>query len=135
MSMAIGGFVITSDGRRDQMEPIVFPDDDDVRKVLNRVACSSGVVDLRYRAAPAEGPYKLVLYVEDGLFLPMLNEYDRDGEHQVRTLDCVESEKGLVTLLGEKYPSSATTTDLVLVCDLFLEFLRTGDVSKGVMTY
>lgn len=133
MSMAIGGLIITSDGSRDQMEPIVSPNDDDVRKVLNSVACSSGVVDLRYRSAPDEGPYKLVLYIEDGLFLPMLNEYDRDGEHQLRTLDCVESEKGLVTLLGEKYPSSATTADLVLVCDLFLEFLRTGDVSKNVM--
>ena len=135
MSMAIGGFVIASDGSRDQLEPIVCPNDDDVWKSLNRVASSGGVVDLRHESAPDEGPYKLVLYVEGGLFLPMLNEYDRDGEHQLRTLNCVESKKGLVTLLGEKYPASATTADLVLVCDLFLEFLRTGDVSKGIMTY
>jgi hypothetical protein len=61
MSMAIGGFVIASDGSRDQLEPIVCPNDDDVRKSLNRVARSGGVVDLRHQPAPDEGPYKLVL--------------------------------------------------------------------------
>lgn len=100
MSMVIEGYVITSDGSRDQLEPVVCPNDDDVRKALNRVASSSGVVDLRHRSAPDEGLHKSVLYVDDGVLLPMLNEYGRDGERQPRTLDSIESEKGLVTLLG-----------------------------------
>jgi hypothetical protein len=59
--------------------------------------------------------HKMALYVDDGVFLPMLNESDRDGEHHLRTLDHAESEKGLVPLLGEKYPASATTSDLAPV--------------------
>ncbi|MFV8601854.1 DUF6911 family protein [Ralstonia pseudosolanacearum] len=36
-------------------------------------------------------------------------------------------------MLGEMYPAKAVTSNSILVCSVFVEFSKVGDVSSGLM--
>lgn len=133
MSMVFGGYIVDSNGGRHQLEAVVDPEAFVVRDVLSFISERSGVITMR-RQLECEGqPYELVLYVESGNFLLMLSEYDKDGEHGVRTLTDLNSKNELVSILGEMYPARAITRDLELVYAVFIEFARAGNVSADIM--
>ncbi len=133
MSMVFGGYIVDSNGGRHQLEVVVDPEEFVIRDVLSSISERSGVITMR-RQLECEGqPYELVLYVESGNFLLMLSEYDRDGEHGVRTLTDLNSKNELVSILGEMYPARAVTRDVELVRTVFIEFARAGNVSADIM--
>ncbi|MCF4987436.1 DUF6911 family protein [Pseudomonas syringae] len=133
MSMIFGGYIIDSNSGRHQLEVVVDPEEFVVRDVLSSISKRSGVITMR-RQLECEGqPYELVLYVESGNFLLMLSEYGSDGEHDVRTLTALNSKNEFVSILGDMYPVRSVTRDLELVYTVFIEFARTGNVSKDTM--
>lgn len=134
MSITFGGYVIASDGGRNQLEIVVDPDESDIRNVLVLISRASGVVTMRCTPGSEGSPDKLTLYVEAGNFLPMLGEYDSDGEYNVRTLNDISVKNELMVVLGEKYPARAVTRDINLVFSILLGFSRTGNVSSDLMT-
>ncbi|MGZ7460254.1 DUF6911 family protein [Pseudomonas sp. Ma2-10] len=133
MSMVFGGYLIGADGDRHQLEAILDPNELVIRDVLNSIGKCSGVVKMRCQSESEGCPYELALHVENEKFLLMLCEYDKDGEHDVRTLTDLNSKNELVSILGEKYPARAVARDLELVCAIFIEFARTGNVSANIM--
>lgn len=133
MSMVFGGYIIDADGYRHQLEAIMDPEELDVRGVLTSIGKGSGVIKMRCQSESEGRPYELALYVEGENFLLMLSEYDKDGEHVVRTMTDLNSKNELVSILGEMYPARAVTRDLEIVCAIFIEFARTGNVSADIM--
>lgn len=133
MSMVFGGYIVDSDGGRRQLKVVFDPEELIIRDVLTSVGKSSGVVKMRRQFESEGHPYELALYVENGNFLLMLSEYEEDGEHNVRTLTDLNSKNELISVLGEKYPARAVTRDIELVCAVFIEFCRVGDVSTDIM--
>jgi hypothetical protein len=133
MSMVFGGYIVDSDGGRRQLKVVLDPEELIIRDALTSVGKSSGVVKMRCQSESEGHPYELALYVENGNFLLMLSEYEEDGEHNVRTLTDLNSKNELISVLGEKYPARAVTRDIELVCAVFIEFCRVGDVSTDIM--
>jgi len=82
---------------------------------------------------PEIGPYELMLYAENGKFLLMLNEYDEDGDTNVRTISVDGVANELIPILGECYPAKAVTHNFQFVYSIFKEFAYRGDVSKEIM--
>lgn len=133
MSMVFGGYIVGADGGRHQLEVILDPEELCIRDVLTSVVKSSGVVKMQCQPESEGRPYELALYIESENFLLALSEYDRDGEHCVRTLTDLNSKNELVSILGEMYPARAVTRDIEFVCAIFIEFARTGNVSADIM--
>lgn len=133
MSMVFGGYIVDADGGRHQLEAIMDPEELDVRGVLTSIGKGSGVIKMWCQSESEDRPYELALYVESEKFLLMLSEYDKDGEHVVRTITDLNSKNELVSILGEMYPARAVTRDVEIVCALFVEFARTGNVSADIM--
>ncbi|HJR33065.1 MAG TPA: hypothetical protein VJ889_30435 [Pseudomonas sp.] len=133
MSMVLGGYIVDSNGGRHQLEVILDPEELVIRDVLISISELSGVITMRCQPECEGHPYELALYVESGNFLLMLSEYDRDGEHNVRTLTDLNSKNELISVLGEKYPARAVTRDIELVCSVFIGFSRVRDVSADIM--
>ncbi|MGP6489978.1 DUF6911 family protein [Duffyella gerundensis] len=133
MSMIFGGYIVDSSGARHQLKVVEDPEEFVIRDVLSSISECSGVITMRHELECEGQPYELVLYLESGNFLVMLSEYDRDGEHGVRTLTDLNSQNELVSILGEMYPARAVTRDVELVYTVFIEFARTGNVSADIM--
>lgn len=133
MNMVFGGYIVDSNGDHRQLKVISDPEELVIRDVLISCSKSSGVVKMQCQPESEGRPYELALYVENEKFLLMLNEYDKDGEHNVRTLSDLNSKNELVSILGEKYPARAVTRDVELVCAIFIEFARTENVSADIM--
>ena len=133
MNMVFGGYIVDSNGDHRQLKVISDPEELVIRDVLISCSKSSGVVKMQCQPESEGRPYELALYVENEKFLLMLNEYDKDGEHNVRTLTDLNSKNELVSILGEKYPARAVTRDVELVCAVFIEFARTENVPADIM--
>ncbi|WP_445178661.1 DUF6911 family protein [Pseudomonas sp. McL0111] len=133
MSMVFGGYIVDADGYRHQLEAIMDPEGLDVRGVLTSIGKGSGVIKMRCESESEGRPYELALYVESENFLLMLSEYDKDGEHVVRTMTDLNSKNELVSILGEMYPARAVIHDVEIVCAIFIEFARSGNVSVDIM--
>ncbi|SEU12702.1 DUF6911 family protein [Pseudomonas graminis] len=133
MSMVFGGYIVDADGYRHQLEAIMDPEELDVRGVLTSIGKGSGVIKMRCESESEGRPYELALYVESESFFLMLSEYDKDGEHVVRAMTDLNSKNELVSILGEMYPARAVTHDVEIVCSIFIEFARSGNVSVDIM--
>ncbi|WPO98263.1 hypothetical protein SFA35_16615 [Pseudomonas sp. HR96] len=133
MSMVFGGYIVDADGYRHQLKAIMDPEELDVRGVLTSIGKGSGVIKMRCEPESEGRPYELALYFESENFLLMLSEYDKDGEHVVRTMTNLNSKNELVSILGEMYTSRAVTHDVEIVCAIFIEFARSGNVSVDIM--
>jgi len=93
MNMVFGGYIVDSNGDHRQLKVISDPEELVIRDVLISCSKSSGVVKMQCQPESEGRPYELALYVENEKFLLMLNEYDKDGEHNVRTLTDLNSKK------------------------------------------
>lgn len=135
MSFILGGYTIGSEGRRQQLEIIVDPDELVIRELLLSISKGAAVIKIQSTHASQFHPYELALYAESGEFLLMLSEYNAEGDHSVRTLVSSGAKEEIVTvsILGEKYPVTAVTRDIKLVVAVFTEFALTGNVSKELM--
>lgn len=133
MKTIFGGYTVSTDSPRKQLPVTHNPDDLTIDKTVAIVAENSGVLNMRFDPAPEFGPYELTMYAENGQFLLMLNEVAEDGESDTRTLTNISSKNELVSILGEKYPAKAVTHDIALVCLIFKDFSRTGDVSSALL--
>ena len=134
MKLIFGGYISGADGSRNQLGPLVDPDDEAVKKTVTLVAGNTGVLGLRHDPTPKSGPCELILYAENGRLLLMLNEHAVDGEHNTRTLTDNSLPNKLVSILGEMYPAKAVTNDLKLACRMFREFAHSGTVANGSLT-
>jgi hypothetical protein len=129
--MTLGGY-FKKDGVRHQLPLSVNPNalviEDFIRKVANT---GNGVVALRCQPLPEIGPYELTLSIEGVVFLLVLSEHDKAGEHHVRTPTNEKLENHMIHILEEMYPAKATTDDINFVIEVFKEFAVSGDVSKN----
>lgn len=126
----LGGYLIGVDGVRNQLPIVSNPSCSIVDDVVKRVvSLGKGVVVLRYKSIPENGPYELELHVDSGRFLLILNVNDEDGGHSVRTPTSKGGEGGYAIVLGGEYPASAVVHNVDFVCSVFNEFLLVGNVS------
>lgn len=131
----LGGYLINSDNVRHQLSAKLNPSNSNTEDLIKRVSSAGkGVVVMRCKPSPEYGPYELEMHVDSGKFLLMLNGYDEDGDHSVRTITNKNMPNGLMTILGEKYPAKAVTYDVGFVCNVFNEFARLGNVSADLLS-
>lgn len=133
MKTVIGGYLIGSDGGRNQFGPFCDPTGGLIEQLVERFAGSNGVLVLRVDPTPETGPYELNLYADRQAFLLMLSEIGDDGDETVRTLFSTDREDSLSSLFGEPYPNAAITHDLEVVKRVFKEFAATGNVSRRLL--
>lgn len=95
-----------------------------------------GVIILTNKSAEDEvDPESLTLYFEQGNYLLMLLDYDDEGYIDVRTLYNPAAPHGVMqNILGEPYGATTIVQDLDVVKRCFIEFNKTGNVSKELMT-
>lgn len=129
MTTIFGGYVVNDDVRV-QLDVAYNPDKQRIEKAIRLVAERKGVIKMVLNPAPDIGPFELLLYAEEGTFLLMLNEMNADGDVTVRTLTKEAPQDEGVSLLGDRYPKSATTRSRQLVNEVFVEFAQTGNVSS-----
>ena len=133
MNTIIGGYFIGEDLQRHQIPVVTNPSSDSIDKTLLDLKDANGIIELSIEPQPDIGPHELALYVEDGNYLLMLSEYDKDGDVDVRTISTDGAENGLMSILGESYPAKAVTDNFQLISSIFKEFALKGDVSKEIM--
>jgi len=133
--MILGGYYVGVDGIRTQLPIFFHPSASNIKEsIMKIVEASQGVVTIRYQQIPETGPYELDVYVDSGNFILMLNEFDEDGENNVRTLNCGNTaESKFVFILGEKYPVQAITRDISHVYLILKEFIQTRNVSTALL--
>ena len=129
IEMVLGGYFIDDAGIRHQLTPSLNPERQEVINMVHKIAeTKKAVLTAQFKETPNEGSYKLDVYIDSGTFLPLLNVFDEDGDHYVRTSTNEHAANDWVIMLGEKYPASATTGDIDFVCDVLNEFICSGDV-------
>lgn len=135
MNTILGGYILGMDLERQQLPTISDPDYHSVEEALLSLKESNGIIGLRLRLQPEPetGPYELTMYSDSGHFLLMLNEYDDDGDSNVRTINQSRSDSALIPILGDCYSANSITRDFQLVCSIFEEFIDTGNVSEHLM--
>lgn len=130
ISTRLGGFLYDASGARQQIPMVFNPDGLTIKAAIEKVTVAgSGIIVLSNTGNPEFGPEKLELYMENGNFLLMLGVNEEDGDYSVRTLPNGNVKKGLMTVMGEKYPAEAVTTDVGRVLEAFNEFSQSGDVA------
>lgn len=133
--LIFGGFLIDAAGNRHQLPVVMAPTDSVIDEAVKKVVgAGMGILGIEHRPQLETGPYEIVLYVDAGNFLLMLNEYADDGEHLVRTLTNNEAPNDLISILGEKYPAKAVIGDMNFVCSILKEFAATGNVSADLLS-
>ncbi|MDO3529647.1 DUF6911 family protein [Ralstonia pseudosolanacearum] len=131
--MTFGGYVIGSNEARNQLPLVINPISEEISKRVSAVSGGVGVLAMRPDPAPEFGPLELTLYAEGGCFLLLLTEISEDSECNVRTLTNEDAASDFVSILGETYPAKAVTSNSMLVCSVFVEFSKVGDVSSGLI--
>jgi hypothetical protein len=111
------------------------PTEEQVEKAIRALAMKYGTAEMKISPEPEVGPYELTMYAEDGRYLVTLGENGADGEFHFRTVDVEDRENVLIYLQGNTYPNRAITEDIDLVARIFMEFYRTGEVSKDLLPY
>ncbi|WP_238923202.1 DUF6911 family protein [Achromobacter ruhlandii] len=134
MNVTIGGYLVMPRKGRTQLQVLQNPDSAALDERLQEYAKGlPGVLVARLDPLPKFGPYKLRLYAEEFNYLLMLEEYSGNGDCLVRTLRASAADT-FKTIFGEPYPAAAITTDFLLVCQMFKEFVERHDVSKEMMS-
>lgn len=133
MNTILGGYILGVDSERQQLPTISDPNYQSVEGALLSLKESNGVIGLRLQPEPETGPYELTMYSDNGHFLLMLNEYDDDGDSNVRSINQSRSDSELIPILGDYYSANSITCDFQLVCSIFEEFIDTGNVSEHLM--
>ena len=133
MNIILGGYILGMDSERQQLPTITDPNYDSVKEALLSLKKSNGVIGLRLQPEPESGPYELMMYSDSGQFLIMLNEYDDDGDSNVRTVNQSISDKELIPIMGDFYSANTITRDFEFVCSIFEDFINTGNVSEQLM--
>lgn len=134
MNTILGGYILDMDSERQQLPTIFDPNYHAVEGALLSLKESNGVIGLRLQPEPDTGPYELTMYSDNGHFLLMFNEYDDDGDSNVRTINQSGSDGDLISILGDYYSANSITCDFQLVCTIFEEFIDTGNVSEHLMS-
>ena len=106
-----------------------------VGEAIRALAMKYGTARIDISPEPEVGPYSLKLYAEEGRYLVTLGENGEDGEFHFRTMDVEDRENVLTYLQGNTYPNRAITEDIDTVARIFMEFYRTGDVSRELLPY
>jgi hypothetical protein len=106
-----------------------------VGEAIRALAMKYGTARIDISPEPEVGPYCLKLYAEDGRYLVTLDENGADGEFHFRTMDVEDCEDMPSTMHGEYFPNWSMTKDIDLVARIFMEFYRTGDVSKDLLPH
>ncbi len=134
INLILGGYLVDARGDRYQLpvvsSPLILLIGDTIKKVSR---AGKGVVALRRQPQPESGPYELEVHVDSGNYLLMLNVFDENGEHFVRTPMEENAENNFIDVLGEKYPVQAVKRDINFVCAVFKEFAQTGNVSTELL--
>jgi hypothetical protein len=134
--MIVGGYFVDLEGVRTQLPVISDPSISNIDELFSRLpeACK-GVISIRYQQPPDVGPIELNVYIESGKFIPLLNDFDEEGECHVRTLKCDDcAESRFTPIMGENYPSQAITRNANLVCSILKEFVITRNVSVDLLS-
>jgi hypothetical protein len=106
-----------------------------VGEAIHALAMKCGTARIDISPEPGVGPYMIILYAEDGRYIIMLEENDENGEFHFRTMDVEGRENIIAYIRGNTYPNRAITEDIDLVAKIFMEFYRTGEVSKDLLPY
>lgn len=132
--MKVGGYIIDDAGNRIQLPAYASPSAEEVLSTLALVEGRSAVVGIKIIPEPDFGPYDLVVEMQNGTYLILLQEYSADGESDVRMLFNESAGSGQVDILGYMYGKRSVTNDFETVKAVFLEFLRTGDVARSLLS-
>jgi hypothetical protein len=106
-----------------------------VGEAVRALAMKEGTARIDISPEPEVGPYKVILYAEDGKYLIWLEENDANGEYHFRTLNDDSREYVQAYMHGELFPNSDLTEDIDLAARIFMEFYRTGDVSGDLLSF
>ena len=112
------------------------PSEEYILSKLNELndKCNGTVVMENMLAKEDVEPLNLTLYLENGMYLLMLLDYDDEGYVDVRTAYNPDAFKGEWTYIkGELHGSTTVINDLEIAKVCFLEFNATGNVSKSVL--
>lgn len=120
-------------GEEDYVVPITRnPSQADVQRLLEPLRQSDDVsAAMEYDGHKFDKP-TLELRGEKGRFILMLQDFDADGEAEVRTF-LNPSPKGDGSIWGDFFGASRIVEDFDLVLRAFCEFAETGNVSRDLM--
>ena len=134
MNTILGGYIIGINLKRQQLPILLDPNYESIVDALSNLKQSSGVIGLRIQPEPEYGPYELMIYSDCGHYLIMLNEYDSDGDSNVKTINQSISDKVLIPILGDFYSANTITRDFEFVCSILKEFIDVGNISEQLMS-
>lgn len=106
---------------------------DNVMEILEAILESSGSVTLDLMDGSGTGPEYLQVETEAGLSVITLGEDDGE-DFIVRTYTSNSSGSSKVTILGDDWDSKLICKDKNLVKEIFREFIKTGNVSRNLLS-
>lgn len=105
-----------------------------LKTALDYIEGKTGVFFIENSEAQAEiEPENLTLYFDNGRYLLMLLDYDDEGYIDIRTPYNPSKGQEMEEMLGELYGANTIITDFTTVRKAFIEFEKTGNVSKKLL--
>jgi hypothetical protein len=110
------------------------PTENELAAFLNDLRSDSGALTLSLLEPPEIGPQFIQAFADRGRYLLTLLEHTADGCEVRDYTNPSETRPEMVELLGNYWDSRLLTNDFSLVTRAFVEFYKTGDVSRDLLS-
>jgi hypothetical protein len=110
------------------------PTEAELAAFLDELQNDPGALTLSLLEPPDIGPQCVQAYADHGRYLLTLLEHTADGSEVRDYTNPSEAPSESVELLGDYWDSRLLTADFSLVTRAFIEFYKTGDVSRDLLS-